>query len=253
MPRRLRKRFIFGPLLIAAVTYTGVSAYVRNLQEQVPPAFIPVTVPRQTIAVPVPSLAVSTPTPKPTLPATAQVQVAFMSQAPLKVWDAVTQETCEEASLMMVRAYVQGRQLGTPAQQDAEVRALAARVEELGYPVDVTVEELGVIAKGEYGLTPTIVDNPTVEDLKRFIAAGEPVILPAAGKLLENPNFTNGGPKYHMLVLTGYVGDNFVTNDPGTRLGEKFVYPVDRLMNAIHDWNGTAPIEQGAKRVLVLR
>lgn len=251
MPRRLRKRFVLGPLLVAAVTYAGVSAYVRNLQEYVPPVTVPITVPRQPVAVPEPAVVVATQTP--TLPATIQLKVPFMSQAPLKVWDAVTQETCEEASLLMALAFVRGTSLGTPAEQDVTVRALAQRVEDLGYPVDVTVEELGVIAKGEYGLTPTIVDNPTAEDLKRFLAGGEAVILPAAGKLLENPNFTNGGPKYHMLVLTGYVGDNFVTNDPGTRLGERFVYPVDRLMNAIHDWNGSAPIEQGAKRVLVLR
>ncbi len=242
---------MLGPLLVAATTYVGVGAYVRNLQEYVPPVTVPITVPRQ--SPPVASIASPTPTPVPTLPATVQLQVPFISQAPLRVWDPVTQDTCEESSLLMVHAFVRGLDVGSPAVQDATVRALAKRVEDLGYALDMTVEEVGELAAKDYGLTPMIVDNPSVEDLKRLLAGGEAVIIPAAGKLLKNPNFTNGGPDYHMLVLTGYVGDNFVTNDPGTRLGERFVYPVDRLMSAIRDWNGSRPIEQGARRVLVLR
>ena len=42
-----------------------------------------------------------------------------------------------------------------------------------------------------------------------------------------------------MLVLIGYDENNFITNDPGTRRGEKYKYPQERVVNAIHDWTGT--------------
>jgi hypothetical protein len=98
--------------------------------------------------------------------------------------------------------------------------------------------------------TGRVVHDVTINSIKTEIAAGRPVIIPAAGKVLPNPNFKDGGPNYHMLVVKGYDANGFITNDPGTRLGENFRYTYDALINAIHDWDPTN-ILNGQKAFLV--
>ena len=189
----------------------------------------------------------------PTVPASALLEVPFMVQAPFGVWDALHQETCEEASLMMVHAFRTERSLGTLQTIDDELKALVAWQTARGYEYDVTLAELSRIARDYYSMnTGRIITNPTITDIQSEIAAGRPVIVPAAGRLLENPNFTRGGPSYHMLVVRGYDANGFITNDPGTRRGEKFRYSYKNLMDSIRDWTGSkATILSGAKAVLV--
>jgi len=91
----------------------------------------------------------------------------------------------------------------------------------------------------------------SVNDLKRAVANGYPVIVPASGKELPNPNFRNGGPLYHMLVVKGYTADRIITNDPGTHLGADFTYTYDGLMNAAHDWNG-GDVTHGAPVMIII-
>jgi hypothetical protein len=71
------------------------------------------------------------------------------------------------------------------------------------------------------------------------LVSGKLVIIPAAGRLLGNPNFSGQGPIYHMLVVRGFDNKTgeFITNDPGTRKGEGYRYKYSVLINAIHDWS----------------
>ena len=85
--------------------------------------------------------------------------------------------------------------------------------------------------------TGRIITNATVNKIKAEIAAGRPVIAPTAGKILPNPNFTDGGPNYHMLVITDDGTSDFITSDPEIRNGKNFHYTYDTLFNAIRDWN----------------
>ena len=87
--------------------------------------------------------------------------------------------------------------------------------------------------------------------IKTYLAKGIPVIIPADGKTIPNPNFRNGGPIYHMLLVKGYLADgHWITNDPGTRKGEDFLYTSTGLTNAIRDWNaGDVP---NAKPMLLI-
>ena len=73
----------------------------------------------------------------------------------------------------------------------------------------------------------------------------------ADGKALPNPYFRNGGPVYHALIIRGYTADAFITNDPGTRSGENFLYAYDTLLHAIHDWNH-GNVKDGKRVVLVV-
>lgn len=192
-----------------------------------------------------------------TLPASFNLAVPFFSQAPFADWSLPFKEACEEASLYMVDAYLQGVSQSdfTPAQVKEGLLSIVEFEKQLfGYYEDTTVEQVATLAEAAFGYgNLELIDDPSVDQIKQHLAAGRPVIVPAAGRMLGNPNFQQPGPLYHMLVIRGYTDNNqFITNDPGTRKGEAFLYNVDTLMNAMHDWNGEGEIEQGKKRVLVI-
>lgn len=185
------------------------------------------------------------------LPPSAQVEVPFLVQAPFGEWDPLHEEACEEASLIMVEKYLKKVLSISKEEGDEEIKKLVAWQEQNGYGVSITLAELNRVAAGFYGLdTGKIIELENADQIKREIANGYPVIVPAAGKVLPNPNFQNGGPYYHMLVVKGYNETGFITNDPGTRKGEGFFYTYDELMNAIHDYDSTDMLK-GAKRYLV--
>lgn len=187
------------------------------------------------------------------LPASVKIDVPFESQAPLQNWDALHEEACEEASLILVQRYLTGQMI-SPQQMDDEIHKLVNWETANGYAQDVTVSQLKDIAHGIYGLHGTIITDITADSIKRQIASGNPVIIPAAGQMLGNPYFTGQGPPYHMLVVIGYDDTSFITNDVGTRRGANYRYSYSTLLNAVHDWTGSnATIESGRRAMLVLK
>ncbi|MBI4714026.1 C39 family peptidase [Candidatus Uhrbacteria bacterium] len=183
--------------------------------------------------------------------------VPFTSQAPHANWDLPYKEACEEASLYMVHAYYEGIAEGKIAADtaDAEILKIVEFEKKLfGFYEDTTVEQTGTISEMMYGHEKfELIENPTVDQIKTHVVAGHPVIVPAAGRLLGNPNFTAPGPIYHMIVIRGYTKDGkFITNDPGTKNGEAYIYDFDTVMNAMHDWNDGAEITEGKKVVLIV-
>ncbi len=197
----------------------------------------------------------SVPTSVPTQSVRAAVNwdVPFTSQAPLANWNELHQEACEEASVLMVMRYFQGKPIGSPEQANTDIEKLVADNEALGFPVDDTAAEIIVLLRDQDpSLTATLLKNPTEDSLKKVLSEGKLVIVPAAGQQLGNPYFTAPGPRYHMLMLRGYTDSGYViTNDPGTKRGEGYVYRWDVLLNAIHDWNG-GEVESGEKVVVVV-
>lgn len=185
------------------------------------------------------------------IPESGILKMTFTTQAPNANWDALHEEACEEASLIMAKHFVKGTTIASAEAADREILDLVSFEEKNGYKVDVTVQQLAEISKSYYGISGTVKTNITVLDIKKEIAKGNPVIIPAAGKILPNPNFRNGGPKYHMLVVKGYDKDGFIANDPGTRKGENFRYGYDAFYNAIHNWE-EGDILTGEKAMLVL-
>ncbi|MDP2632078.1 MAG: C39 family peptidase [Candidatus Uhrbacteria bacterium] len=189
-----------------------------------------------------------------TIPAEFNLGVPFTSQAPSSNWDLPYQEACEEASAYMVSEYYKGTvagQIDPIVAETAILEVVAFEEDFLGFYLDTTVAETVSFIDMFYGLSARAVENPTVDDIKTEIAAGRPVIVPAAGRELGNPNFTGAGPLYHMLVIKGYTEDFFITNDPGTRNGESYVYDIDVIMEAMGDWNNGDPAN-GAKRVIFI-
>lgn len=188
-------------------------------------------------------------TKEPTLPEKFQISVPFTSQAPFGVWDALHEDACEEASLLMLKHWRAKTKINNTQAIDDEIKALVAFEEQSGYGTSIALQQLAEIAQKQFNLKGTV-KTASIDKIKNEIAAGRPVIVGAAGKVLPNPNFRNGGPNYHMLVVTGYTPTHFVTNDPGTRKGENFTYTYNDLFNAIHNWN-LNNILDGTKEYLI--
>ena len=184
-------------------------------------------------------------------PVALPLKVPFTTQAPFALWDPLHEEACEEASLLMVYYYRTGQKFSSPLEADMEIKKLITWEETNGYKVDLTAKELVAVASGYMKLkTGRVITDPTVEQLKSELNAGRPVIVPAAGRELKNPNFKTPGPIYHMLVLKNYDANGFIVNDPGTRRGENYHYGFKPIMDAMHDWDPDN-ILNGQKAVIV--
>jgi uncharacterized protein YvpB len=137
---------------------------------------------------------------------------------------------------------------------DSEIVAFTGKTEAQGYGKSITLQELSDITEEYYpDFKTTITDDVSIESIKRLLAAGKPVIIPAAGRLLKNPYYSGEGPAYHMLTVTGYDGKFFYTNDSGTSYGERYPYPHALLVDAIHDWTGNdETILEGRKVMMTI-
>lgn len=186
------------------------------------------------------------------IPVEFNLDIPFTSQAPFGNWDATHEEYCEEASLVMANRFVTNR--GISGSQDADDAMNAMKdweVEHFGYFESTTAEETATIAREYLGLQAKVVKEFTWDDAKRELLQGHVVILPSAGRELGNPNFTGLGPIYHMLVVRGWTTTKIITNDPGTRRGEEYVYDPTVLYNAIGDYNHNDPAHGATVMIVV--
>lgn len=173
------------------------------------------------------------------LPDQMNLNVPFTSQAPHANWDLPYQEACEEAAALIVHRYWTQESFASADDADASLRSIVDfENETYGSYKDTTAEETARFIRDLWGYTVDVLENPSLEMIKREVTNGYPVIVPTAGRLLGNPNFSGEGPIYHMIVVKGYTRDGrLITNDPGTRKGADYVYDADTVMNAMHDWN----------------
>lgn len=170
------------------------------------------------------------------VPSQFELDVAFAQQAPFSNWEPPFKEACEEASMIMVDKYFKGEPLNENIMEE-EILLLISWQEKQGYQLDATAREVVDILNSYFGLTARVENQVTVDRIKYELNQGNLIIVPAAGRELDNPNFQVPGPIYHMLVIKGYDNSKFITNDPGTRKGNGFRYQYDNLLKAIHDWD----------------
>jgi hypothetical protein len=192
------------------------------------------------------------------IPSKHLIKTAFIPQAPEKNWDQPWQDACEEASLLTVKYYYSNETPSIPELVN-KYQQIFSYESDNGLSHDINISSMSTISSKYLGLTPKIIDNPTIDDIKKEISHDIPVIITANGKTLyqENKNFREGGPWYHSLVILGY-DDNlqkFIVHDVGTQHGAYFKYSYDLLLDSIHDFPESGhkeDIESGSKRVLVL-
>lgn len=188
-----------------------------------------------------------------TVPEKFLLDMPFYSQAPFSNWDKIHEEMCEESSLLNAGLYLLGKKLSGDNFEKELEKIKKLEEKELGDYKSNNVSEIKQISDTyfERKIQSKIIDDPTAEQIESEISQNHPIIVPLSGREIGNPNFTPPGPLYHMLVIKGYDGQNFITNDVGTRKGNSYTYRKGVIMKNMHDWN-EKDIHLGEKRVLVL-
>lgn len=169
------------------------------------------------------------------IPTSVNINVPFTSQAPLGNWGSPFSEACEEAILVMLSHYYKGTGFSANDAQSEILRIVDWEMNTYGHHEDTSADETARTAREVYGLNATVSYDVSEDRIKQLLTEHKLVIAPVYGKYLYNPHFKNGGPYYHMILITGYEGNDFITHDPGTRYGENYRYSIDVMMNAIHD------------------
>ena len=174
--------------------------------------------------------------PTPT-PSEVLLTVPFTPQAPTANWDELHNEACEEASSIMANAYFSNITSLPPNLVENEIEKLTKwQDSNFGYHLSITTEETAKMLQDVYSLNATVTEL-SEETLKQALSKDQLIIFPANGQLLKNPYFKQPGPIYHMLVITGFDKDGFITNDPGTKRGLSYRYNYDTLYNSNGNWS----------------
>lgn len=167
------------------------------------------------------------------------LSVPFSKQAPQNQWRMQPfADACEETVIIMADAYYNRTKL-TPQSVRARILTLAAYEQKtFGFHRDTNSTYTARLINERSKFSATVVENPTIEQIKNEIDAGRPVILPAFSPALKNPHYRPGGNPYHVVMIIGYDSETeeFITNDPGTQFGGSYRYPIDLLMDANHDF-----------------
>lgn len=199
-----------------------------------------------------------------TLPEAVDLLVPFTSQAPFYNWDELHNEACEEATLIMAKYFILGKNLDKETAENEILATVNWQEKNWGGHFDLSAEKIIELGKNFFDIEKITLDkevNP--QKIKNYLSQGKIIIAPCFGRNLKNPYFKTPGPVYHALVIRGYKKNNFITNDPGTKRGEKFIYSEENLLESIHDWQGefgryyskeeaVNVIEQGEKVIIVI-
>ncbi len=196
----------------------------------------------------------------PQLPTEVRRVIPFATQAPLGVWNDFYDEMCEEASAIVANAWLinDSRPILDPNEVDQELKNISEfEKESIGTDVSTTIRQLRTVMIDYMSISPeslNMVEISSELELKKLLVDNI-IIAPFAGKELKNPYFRGGGPRYHMLVITGYKEKSFITNDVGTKRGANFEYQSDLLISAIHDFipEDEGEISVGNKTVLIIK
>ncbi len=169
----------------------------------------------------------------------------WVPQAPTAKWaDDTFQNGCEEASALSVKYWLLSQ---NPSMKslESEITAMAKwQREKYGSSVDTDADDTAQRLLREYLKLEDQADIEVVKDISvktlRELAARTDtvVLLPTDGRDLGNPNFKPPGPTTHMLVLYDYdtTTDEFIVQDPGTRLGKDYRYSSGVLYGALSDY-----------------
>lgn len=126
-----------------------------------------------------------------------------------------------------------------------------------GTAVDTSAEDTLTLFRKYTGRSDGELLDPATDDgMRSALVSGHILIVPVDGQALGNPHFTAPGPETHMLVVIGYdaTTGEYITHDPGTRFGEGYRYPEERLIRAMRDYptGDHLPIGSVVKRAIVI-
>jgi len=253
---RLTILFLIAAIIVATIVFyyvSGKTPGVLNYNDQSNPSAT--TTGDGSLSSKIQNTPAKAATSTPAEPAVLNLPIPFTSQAPTGNWDLVHNEDCEEAGAVMANAYLTGNTAVVlpAAQVDTEMNNLNAWEDShFGYHLDTTAAETAQMITGFYGLKAAVQEGYTFADIKNQIYLHHVVILPVNGRLIGNPNYTQPGPIYHMLVIRGYTATGLITDDSGTRRGQNYPYTFDILHSASADWDHSTNTIDQTKKVMIV-
>ncbi len=187
------------------------------------------------------------------LPNKFSLSVPFTPQAPTANWDELHNEACEEASSIIVNSFFEGLTNLPPKLVEEEISKLTIwQTKNYGYSLSIDTEETAKMIEQVYKLKTEVV-GISKQTIKQALIDNKLIIYAANGQLLKNPYFKPPGPTYHMLVITGWDEDKFITNDPGTKRGLNYQYSYDTLYDASGNWSHkTRSVNLGDKKIIIV-
>lgn len=178
------------------------------------------------------------------LPTSTDLAVPFITQSPSGTWTDAERDLSEETMFVMTMKYfVSGAEMDEAKLEQIRVAMIHERLSMATFASFVETYDPG------YGAV--VIEDPTIEEIKTYLADGTPVIVPTDGALLQNPFYIAAGLPYHCILLRGYNETQFIANDPGTRRGEAYVYEQSVVMDAMSDWDEDEAL-RGGKRILII-
>lgn len=163
--------------------------------------------------------------------------VPFLVQSPFAKWDDLHNEACEEAVLIMALYWLKGEKLDKETGNQEILDSVKWQEKKWGGHYDLPVKNIVELAREYFGMEKIYYTSvESINDIKRELNKGNLVVLPTAGRLLNNPYYTQPGPAYHAILLTGYQKNKIIAHDPGTKRGENYTYDQDVVFQSIHDW-----------------
>ncbi len=163
--------------------------------------------------------------------------VPFVAQAPYGVWNDPWASFAEEASAYM--AYLWANGMDAQTQEINGQALLAARdweLANLGTYKDTDLGQTLRLLNEYYRLNAELSYDVTLENMQAQLDQGKILIVPVQN--LENPHYGKPGPVFSVLVIYGYEGDAFLSNDPGTIRGEGYAYETQKILESVQDLNG---------------
>jgi Peptidase_C39 like family len=178
-----------------------------------------------------------------TIPVASDVDVrydvGYFRQAPLGDWgDRRQAEGCEESVALMAVAYARGETMSLEEARDAIIAMSDWEREKFGYYVDTSVADTRDRLLGEYlGYNDTaLYTNITVDDIREQLTAGNLVIVPVSG-VVVNRTYAGRAPVRHTVLVTGYDADDdaFLVHDPAAGSGFTRI-SASNLQSALMDY-----------------
>lgn len=189
------------------------------------------------------------------VPAELNLKMTFYSQAPFGDWSEPWQEACEEASILLIADTYYRHNWTRENFRDEILKLVTWEDQNFGDYRNTNTAQISRMLQEYLGLKSVIHPDPSFEDVQQVLARGHLIVMTFAGKMIGNPNYKNGGPVYHAMVMKGYktgaatgAADKVITEDVGTKNGEDYVYNWATLQRALHDY--TEPIENGKKLMI---
>lgn len=195
------------------------------------------------------------------LPEQVLLQVPFTPQAPYAEWsDEEYDSACEEAGMLMAYYWTQGKTEEVIPQAEAKdqlSKEIQFEKDNYGFSYDSSSEDTVKWASAYFNYSKFVQrKDVSYKDILQELAKGNLVVAHMDGTKLHNPNFKNGGPQEHVLVIKGYdqTTDEFITNDPGTRKGESYRYDYSVIEDALRDYptGHHEPITAVHKNIIVV-